>query len=114
LTLTKLSDIAELSESDLPLVVLANLNISIKVSDSSTLLFFELSVLLFSSLAYVSFLSGRSFFPFIFICQLANKSSVLASLVFAFFLLNPIFNPISDQTLVSLLVFSPISKYSGL
>ena len=75
----KLSNITELSESDLLMVAL---NISMETFDSFTLLFLKLSI-----------------------CQLANKFSFLAFLIFTFFLLDSTSDSIPDQTPAS----SPVS-----
>ena len=86
----KLRNIIELTKSNLLLIAPANLNIFIKVFNFFALYSFEL----FFSFSYLYF-----FFPqqvvlsFIFICQPANKSSILA-----FFLLDPVFILVLNQT----------------
>lgn len=110
----KLSNIAESSKSNLFLVALADLNILIEIFNSSALLSLELSVFLFSFPTYTSFLSSKSFFSFLFICQLAGKSSVLASLIFAFFLSDLVYDSVLDQTLAFFLVSFLIFRYPRL
>ena len=76
----ELSNIANLSESDLFTATSTNLDISIKVLNSFILLSLEVSILTFSS-TYTSSLLGENFlFWFLFIYWLANKF-----LLFSFF-----------------------------
>jgi len=58
----KLSNVTELSESDLPIATSTNLDILIEAFDFSILLLLELSIPTFSSLTYIFSLSSEPFF----------------------------------------------------